>query len=73
MSGNLDSPEGGLDALMQVMVCNEEIGWRQNARHLIIFSTDASFHVAGDGKVRKRDWTVTVLRFHENEIYSRFS
>ncbi|KAG7201582.1 hypothetical protein KM043_004327 [Ampulex compressa] len=51
VSGNLDTPEGGLDAMMQVMVCAKEIGWRQKARHLIVFSTDASFHVAGDGKL----------------------
>lgn len=55
MSGNLDAPEGGLDAMMQAMVCTKEIGWRQDARHLIVFSTDASFHTAGDGRVRKRD------------------
>lgn len=53
VSGNLDAPEGGLDAMMQAMVCTKEIGWRQDARHLIVFSTDASFHVAGDGRVRK--------------------
>jgi len=51
MSGNLDGPEGGLDAMMQVIVCTKEIGWRQKARHLIVFSTDANFHIAGDGKV----------------------
>lgn len=54
MSGNLDSPEGGLDAMMQAMVCTKEIGWRQNARHFIVFSTDANFHIAGDGRVCKR-------------------
>ncbi|XP_066589275.1 integrin beta-PS-like [Prorops nasuta] len=51
ISGNLDSPEGGLDALMQVMVCTDAIGWREKARHLIVFSTDASFHIAGDGRL----------------------
>ncbi|XP_046382913.1 integrin beta-PS-like [Ischnura elegans] len=51
ISGNLDSPEGGLDALMQVIVCQKEIGWRERARHLIVFSTDAHFHLAGDGKL----------------------
>jgi protocadherin alpha len=48
----LDGPEGGLDAMMQVIVCTKKIGWRQKARHLIVFSTDATFHIAGDGKVR---------------------
>lgn len=39
VSGNLDSPEGGFDALMQVMTCLEEIGWRSQARRLIVFFT----------------------------------
>lgn len=51
VSGNLDSPEGGLDALMQAMVCTQEIGWRPKARHLLVFSTDAGYHIAGDGKL----------------------
>ena len=51
VSGNLDAPEGGFDAIMQVIKCKEQIGWRDNARHLLLFSTDAGFHYAGDGKV----------------------
>ncbi|NP_999730.1 integrin beta-C subunit precursor [Strongylocentrotus purpuratus] len=50
-SGNLDSPEGGMDALMQATVCTDEIGWRERARHLLVYTTDASFHIAGDGKL----------------------
>ncbi|XP_069562891.1 integrin beta-1-like isoform X1 [Brachyistius frenatus] len=50
ISGNLDSPEGGLDALMQAAVCEEQIGWR-NVTRLLVFSTDAGFHFAGDGKL----------------------
>ncbi|KAM3849549.1 integrin beta-1-like [Diretmus argenteus] len=50
ISGNLDSPEGGLDALMQAAVCEEQIGWR-NVTRLLVFSTDAGFHCAGDGKL----------------------
>jgi protocadherin alpha len=52
VSGNLDSPEGGFDAIMQAIVCQKQIGWRQKARHLLVFSTDADFHFAGDGRVR---------------------
>jgi hypothetical protein len=26
LSGSIDNPEGGLDALMQTIVCKEEIG-----------------------------------------------
>lgn len=51
VSGNLDAPEGGFDALIQAIVCEKEIGWRRNARHLIVFSTDAEFHIAGDGRL----------------------
>jgi hypothetical protein len=51
VSGNVDEPEGGLDALMQSLVCEEEIGWRRNASRLLVFSTDSGFHMAGDGKV----------------------
>nr|QGA72430.1 integrin beta 2 [Eriocheir sinensis] len=51
ISGNLDTPEGGLDALMQAMVCKEEIGWRDRARRILVFSTDDKFHVAGDGRL----------------------
>lgn len=51
ISNNLDGSEGGLDALMQVIVCKEEIGWRDKARRIIVFSTDEGFHLAGDGKL----------------------
>ena len=51
VSGNLDAPEGGFDAIMQAIVCRDEIGWREKARRLLVFSTDAGFHYAGDGKV----------------------
>ncbi|XP_060104141.1 integrin beta-1 isoform X1 [Heteronotia binoei] len=51
ISGNLDSPEGGFDAIMQVAVCGEKIGWRKDVTRLLVFSTDAGFHFAGDGKL----------------------
>lgn len=51
ISGNLDAPEGGFDAIMQAIVCTNEIGWRPDSRKLVVFSTDSSFHYAGDGKV----------------------
>ncbi|GFG32528.1 hypothetical protein Cfor_01174 [Coptotermes formosanus] len=51
VSGNLDAPEGGFDAVMQAIVCQKQIGWRQKARHLLVFSTDADFHFAGDGRL----------------------
>ncbi|KAI2800139.1 Integrin beta-1, partial [Blomia tropicalis] len=51
ISGNLDAPEGGFDAIMQAIVCKNEIGWREKSRKLLVFSTDAGFHYAGDGKL----------------------
>nr|XP_021181179.2 integrin beta-PS isoform X2 [Helicoverpa armigera] len=51
VSGNLDAPEGGFDAIMQAVVCKQQIGWRDQARRLLVFSTDAGFHYAGDGKL----------------------
>uniref|UniRef100_A0A8B9QFC8 Integrin beta n=1 Tax=Apteryx owenii TaxID=8824 RepID=A0A8B9QFC8_APTOW len=50
ISGNLDSPEGGFDAIMQVAVCEEQIGWRPVTR-LLVFASDDTFHTAGDGKL----------------------
>ncbi|KAK9980023.1 hypothetical protein ABG768_013423 [Culter alburnus] len=50
ISGNLDQPEGGFDAIMQVAVCTNQIGWR-NVTRLLVFSTGTGFHFAGDGKL----------------------
>ncbi|KAK3543273.1 hypothetical protein QTP70_014066 [Hemibagrus guttatus] len=50
ISGNLDIPEGGLDAMMQVVTCVHEIGWGNSTR-LLVLATDAGFHMAGDGKL----------------------
>jgi protocadherin alpha len=51
VSGNLDAPEGGFDAIMQAVVCKDQIGWREQARRLLLFSSDAGFHHAGDGRL----------------------
>lgn len=51
ISGNLDSPEGGFDAIMQAITCKTDIGWRDQSRKMLLFSTDAGFHYAGDGKL----------------------
>lgn len=47
----MDSPEGGLDALLQVARCQSEVGWRKNARKIVLFATDGGFHLAGDGRL----------------------
>uniref|UniRef100_UPI0037E938FA integrin beta-2 isoform X2 n=1 Tax=Semicossyphus pulcher TaxID=241346 RepID=UPI0037E938FA len=51
ISGNLDTPEGSLDAMMQATVCGDQIGWRNSSTRLIVLTTDAGFHMAGDGKL----------------------
>ncbi|KAF6039503.1 pat-3 [Bugula neritina] len=51
ISGNQDGPEGGLDGLLQAMVCESEIGWRPTSRKIILYSTDAKSHIASDAKV----------------------
>ena len=45
-----------LHIVFKVMVCDDktkgyDIGWRKNARRVIIFTTDQSFHIAMDGKL----------------------
>uniref|UniRef100_A0A8B9JUN3 Integrin beta n=1 Tax=Astyanax mexicanus TaxID=7994 RepID=A0A8B9JUN3_ASTMX len=50
ISGNLDAPEGSLDAIMQVVTCENEIGWGNSTR-LLVLATDDGFHMAGDGKL----------------------
>lgn len=51
VSGNLDAPEGGFDAIMQAIVCQDKIGWREKSRKMLVFSSDSGFHYAGDGKL----------------------
>ncbi|XP_056143499.1 integrin beta-3-like [Lampris incognitus] len=51
VSRNRDSPEGGFDAVMQAVVCKEKIGWRPDASHLLVFTTDAKTHIALDGRI----------------------
>jgi len=50
-SGNVDFPEGGLDALVQAAACEREIGWqnKEDARRVLVLTTDAAYHCAGDG------------------------
>merc|ERR1711970_163056 len=37
--------------MMQAIVCTEEIGWKDGRHKLLVYSSDANFHVAGDGKL----------------------
>ncbi|XP_057212095.1 integrin beta-4 isoform X1 [Triplophysa rosa] len=49
ISGNLDAPEGGFDAILQAAVCQTQIGWREHSTHLLVFSTESAFHYEADG------------------------
>uniref|UniRef100_A0A672M8Z6 Integrin beta n=1 Tax=Sinocyclocheilus grahami TaxID=75366 RepID=A0A672M8Z6_SINGR len=51
ISGNMDTPEGGLDAMLQAAVCQKDIGWRPEAKHLLLVMTDQPSHLALDGKL----------------------
>lgn len=51
VSRNRDAPEGGFDAIMQAVVCKDKIGWRPDASHLLVFTTDAKTHIALDGRI----------------------
>uniref|UniRef100_A0A8C6PP61 Integrin beta n=1 Tax=Nothobranchius furzeri TaxID=105023 RepID=A0A8C6PP61_NOTFU len=51
VSRNRDAPEGGFDAILQAAVCQEKIGWRKGAYHLLVFTTDDVPHLALDGRL----------------------
>ncbi|XP_073437551.1 integrin beta-8 isoform X2 [Dendrobates tinctorius] len=51
IAGNLDNPEGAFDAMLQAAVCHKEIGWRKEAKRLIILMTDQTSHLALDSKL----------------------
>uniref|UniRef100_A0A8C4SHJ5 Integrin beta n=2 Tax=Erpetoichthys calabaricus TaxID=27687 RepID=A0A8C4SHJ5_ERPCA len=51
ISGNMDTPEGGLDAMLQAAVCQRQIGWRKEAKHLLLVMTDEPSHLALDSKL----------------------
>jgi len=44
---NVLYPESQLEALAQVMVCPEVIGWRGTSRKIILLMTDADYHMQG--------------------------
>lgn len=53
---------------MQAIVCKNEIGWREKARKLLVFSTDAGFHYAGDGKVNSIPFQTSFIFFYLQNI-----
>ncbi|TNN56328.1 Integrin beta-2 [Liparis tanakae] len=71
ISGNLDSPEGSLDAMMQAAVCGDKIGWRNSSTRLLVLTTDAGFHMAGDGKLAGILEPNDKQCYMENNLYSK--
>lgn len=53
VTANLDNAEAQLDALVQVMTCDKEIGWSPRSRKIVLLSSDGLMHTAGDGKLGK--------------------
>ncbi|KAM6958736.1 integrin beta-8 [Aplochiton taeniatus] len=51
ISGNVDTPEGGLDAMLQATVCQREVGWRPEAKRLLLLMTDQPSHLALDSRL----------------------
>ncbi|XP_050418520.1 integrin beta-1 [Patella vulgata] len=49
MSQSLDDPEGGMDGIMQVLSCEDDIGWSERSRRIVVYSSNSLFHLAGDG------------------------
>jgi Ca2+-binding RTX toxin-like protein len=47
--GNFDASEAQLEGLLQIANRTDELGFRDNSRQIVVLSTDAPFHVAGDG------------------------
>ncbi|KAJ8003556.1 hypothetical protein DPEC_G00149580 [Dallia pectoralis] len=51
VSPNIDEPECGFDAIMQVAVCGDKIGWRNDSMRLLVFVSDADSHFGMDSKM----------------------
>ena len=49
VSTNVDNPEGTIEAMLQAVVCDDIIGWRDNSRKILLVMTDDTMHTAGDG------------------------
>ncbi|XP_045775208.1 integrin beta-nu isoform X1 [Maniola jurtina] len=51
VTANLDNAEAQLDALVQAITCDKEVGWSPHSRKIIILLSDGLLHTAGDGKL----------------------
>ncbi|CAG9564645.1 unnamed protein product [Danaus chrysippus] len=71
VTANLDNAEAQLDALVQAITCDKQVGWSTHSRKIIILLSDGLLHTAGDGKLGgasiKNDET---CHLDENGYYS---
>uniref|UniRef100_A0A8C5HPZ8 Integrin beta n=1 Tax=Gouania willdenowi TaxID=441366 RepID=A0A8C5HPZ8_GOUWI len=70
ISGNMDTPEGGLDAMMQAAVCQKAVGWRPEAKHLLLLMTDQPSHLALDSRLAGIVVPHDGLCHLENNVYT---
>jgi Ca2+-binding RTX toxin-like protein len=54
-TGGGDTPEDQLEALQQLGLRGEEVGWNPGALHVVVMFTDAAFHIAGEGPPTPND------------------
>ena len=55
-----------------ISLLQEFIGWRDRSRKMLLFSTDASFHFAGDGKVfvKINSEFLTMKNYYRQSFYN---
>uniref|UniRef100_A0A3Q3XIY8 Integrin beta n=1 Tax=Mola mola TaxID=94237 RepID=A0A3Q3XIY8_MOLML len=71
ISGNMDTPEGGLDAMLQAAVCQVRIlGWRPEAKRLLLLMTDQPSHLALDSRLAGIVTPHDGLCHLENNVYT---
>ncbi|XP_073713556.1 integrin beta-3a isoform X1 [Misgurnus anguillicaudatus] len=63
VSRNRDAPEGGFDAILQAVVCKKDIGWRPDASHLLVFTSDDRSHLALDARL------AGIVQPHDGKCY----
>ncbi|KAL7382688.1 hypothetical protein ABVT39_026571 [Epinephelus coioides] len=70
ISGNMDTPEGGLDAMLQAAVCQRSVGWRPQAKRLLLLMTDQPSHLALDSRLAGIVTPHDGLCHLENNVYT---
>nr|XP_057902895.1 integrin beta-8 isoform X2 [Doryrhamphus excisus] len=70
ISGNMDTPEGGLDAMLQAAECQKAVGWRPEAKRLLLLMTDQPSHLALDSRLAGIVVPHDGLCHLENNIYT---